>query len=258
MDSSEPVPVEEPAAEWPAVDDGADGDVDVPPIEERGVFKTAGGAYLAAVKRCQHVYRAALDWVGIRHAGGIDHYIEQVAHDLDSGEFFLQSIGRIAQTDPALVIALLVMRMRWIEEFHAIGSMEKLLIDQALIAFYHQLRIHELIGNVESRAEAEFFGDKPLRISDTRPSRDEEFLVDEYLRRMNERLLPALERCQRMLIRSLREMRMTRITRLTIQHVNQVNLGQQQLITGAPQMKSEGHPAVIDAADNTALVGVEL
>lgn len=198
-----------------------------------GVFDN-NGAYLAAVKRCQHVYRAALDWVGIERAGGIDYYIEQVGRDLDSGEFFLTRVGRIAQTDPALVIALLVIRMRWIEEYQIAGSMEKFLIDQTLIAFYHQLRLHELIGNVEARAEHEFFGEKPLKYDEFDRRGHHQYKVDDYLQRINERLLPAIERCQRMLIRSLREMRLARITRLTIQHVDQVNLAQQQLIAAMP------------------------
>jgi hypothetical protein len=242
MDSHAPGQTDDPADGLPIPATGGGGELAEPEFEQRGVFATPG-AYVATVKRCQHVYRAALDWVGINHAGGIDHYIEQVGHDLDSGEFFLRSVGRIAQTDPALVIALLVMRMRWIEEFNAAGSMEKFLIDQTLIAFYHQLRLHELIGNVEARAESEYFGDKPLRTCDGHQTRDEQYLVDKYLRRINERLLPALERCQRMLIRSLREMRMTRITRLTIQHVNQVNLGQQQIVHGAPPQSHPPTPA---------------
>ena len=61
-----------------------------------------------------------------------------------------------------------------------------------------------------------------------------QYKVDEYLSRLAERLLPALERCQRMAIRSLCELRMSRITRLTIQHVSQLNLAQQQLVAALP------------------------
>jgi hypothetical protein len=210
--------------------------------EYRGGVFDSNGAYLDAVKRCRHVYRAALDWVGINSDGGITHYIEQVGRDLDSGEFFLTRIGRIAQTDPALVIALLVIRMRWIEEFQAVGSAEKFLIDQTLIAFYHQLRIHEMLGNAEARAEYQFFGDQPLKYEEMDRRGMSQYKVDEYLSRLSERLLPALERCQRMAIRSLRELRMSRITRLTIQHVSQLNLAQQQLVAALPV--HEGCPAV--------------
>ncbi|OPZ83453.1 MAG: hypothetical protein BWY76_02271 [bacterium ADurb.Bin429] len=228
MDTNELVPTEVPETSVGVPDDDA-GALEY----RRGVFDSEG-AYLDAVKRCQHVYRAVLDWVGIRNAGGIDHYIEEVGRDLDSGEFFLTRIGRIAQTDPALVIALLVIRMRWIEEFQAVGSAEKFLIDQTLIAFYHQLRIHEMLGNAEARAEAQFFGDQPLQHDELDRRGLSQYKVDEYLSRLAERLLPALERCQRMAIRSLRELRMSRITRLTIQHVSQLNLAQQQLVAALP------------------------
>jgi hypothetical protein len=211
-----------------------------------GIFPTRG-AFTNAVKRCQYVYRAALDWVGINSEGDIYQYLERVAGELDSGEFFLARIGRIAHTDPSLTIALLVMRMRWIEEFHAVGMAEKILIDQALIALYHQLRLTELIGNAEARAEYQFFGDKPLKYEELDRRGGHQYKVDEYLDRLREAQMPALDRCQRMVIRSLRELRRYRDPRLTIQHAEQVNVARQQLVTTVPAMpEATGPQQVVD------------
>jgi hypothetical protein len=186
--------------------------------------------YSRAIRRCQHKYRAALDAIGVCDQDAFLYYLDRAGNELDSGEFFLSRLGRLSETDPLLSMAMLVIRIRWIEEYDAAGSAEKLLIDQALIAFYHMLRLHELAGNIEARAEHEFFGEAPLRWAEWDRKGVCQTQADEYLHRVSERLLPAIERCQRMLTRSLRELRACRATRLTIAHAEQVNVAQQQIV----------------------------
>lgn len=187
------------------------------------------------VKRCRHDYRAVLQWARISTVEDIERLIVAAGESLDSGDFWLARLGRVAETDAELVMALLCIRMRWVEELGQPTTAERILLDQVLLALYHELRLHEFIGNVQARAEHGYFGDEPLRaVNVTARAGVDQYEVDEHLRRINERMLPALERCQRMIIRSLTALQAQRGHQLTIHHAGQVNLAQQQLIVGTP------------------------
>lgn len=212
----------------------------VPAADDQLPAPTDDEPYRQAVRRCQYRYRAILDWAQF-HGSSEDFMraFERAAQDIESGEFFFTRIGRVAETDPSLVMALLVLRLRLIEEYDTQNVLERMLIDQALIAFYHQIRLHELAGNVEARAEHAFFGDTPLRWAEWDRHGGYQTQADEYLRDINQRLLPAIERCQRMLMRSLRELRKLRSHHLTIHSAQQVNVARQQVVYAR-----EGGPAV--------------
>lgn len=193
----------------------------------------------AMIKRCSHTYRAALSWVSIRDEADLAELLERVDREMGSGEFWLARIGLIAQTDPLLVMTLSAIRQKWLEEYQVSTTPEKLLVDQAMIALYHQLRLHELAGNVQGRAEHDFFGTEPLRAVDV-GHRDgvKQYEVDEHLRRVDERLLSAMARCHRMISSSLRLLaRWKRPGRVTIHNEGQVNLGAQQVNVTAPRRK---------------------
>lgn len=211
-----------------------------PPARDAPVYVPLSAPYQRyrdAITRCQHEFRGILEWAGVIDARHVEALLEYAGEQLDSGEFFLSRIGRVCETDPALAIALLVIRTRLQQEYALQDGMEQLLLDQAMMALYHQLRLHEMIGNVEARAEAKFFGDEPLRAVNERYSDyEKQFDVDEHLRRMRERLLPALDRCQRMLLRSLRELRLLRMQPpCTIHHAQQVNVAHQQIVAASTE-----------------------
>lgn len=188
--------------------------------------------YRENLSRCRHQYAAALNWVRVTDDAEFDRLLGDAANEVDNGSFWLSRVGRVAETDPGLTLALLAIRMKWVEELGATTLTERLLIDQALIALYHELRIHQFIGDVQARAEYDYFGTEPLRGVNTSAREGmPQFEVDEHLRTVHERLLPSLERCQRMLIRAIRELKTHRAPRPTIRHANQVNLAHQMLVT---------------------------
>jgi len=183
------------------------------------------------IRRCSHTYRAALSWASIRDEQELAELLERVDAEMASGRFWLSRLGLSAQTDPMLTLTLSAIRQRWLEEYAVTTIPERILVDQAMIALYHQLRLHELAGNLEGRTEHEFFGTEPLRaVNLSTHDAISQYEVDEHLKRTSEKLMSAIARCHRMVMSSLRMLaRWKRPDRVMIHNDGQVNLGVQQV-----------------------------
>src|SRR3712207_6674487 len=98
--------------------------------------------------------------------------------------------------------ALLVLRRRLIIEHQATTAEELILIDSALIAYHHQLRLNGWIGNLALLVEHDFFGsDGPrVKLREHYGPQVEALQVEERLVRIGEQLLPLLDRSNRLLL----------------------------------------------------------
>src|SRR5919202_1638663 len=67
---------------------------------------------------------------------------------LDRGSFLLGGRGGGRSLDPPLVAALLALRRRLIEEQGVDGAAELMVVDSAVLAFYHQLRVAVWVGDL--------------------------------------------------------------------------------------------------------------
>ena len=123
-------------------------------------------AYAAALKKRQEkllaearaVFRAVDGWSGIRNQEDWEKAVDEADRGLDSGGFLLERLGAERYVDPQLTAVLLVLRRRLVDETGAHTAAEYLLIDSAVLAYYHQLRINGWIGNFSAFLESEFFG----------------------------------------------------------------------------------------------------
>lgn len=187
------------------------------------------------VHRCAHRFRAALAWASIRDEEHLAELASKVENDMASGDFWLARIGLIAQTDPELVFTLRIIRQQWLDEFQAVSMPERILVDQAMIALYHYLRLHEMTGNIQGLAEHDFFGVEPLRAVSFDRDGIRQYEVDEHLKKIAGELLTSMARCHRMITSSLRELvRWKRTPWVKIHNEGQLNLGHQQLNLATP------------------------
>ncbi len=90
-----------------------------------------------------------------------------------------------------------------------------MLIDSAVLAYYHQLRINGWIGDLAGWLEREFFGKDRLTANVAgdphRPVEEVRGLAVEYIvERIVEQLLPLLDRSNRMLLRNLKALKALR------------------------------------------------
>jgi hypothetical protein len=160
-------------------------------------------AYLSAVRKCMHLYRAPLGFSGIYSVEEFNVALERSATDLVTGEFFTSRFARVDGTDPGLVMTLLVLRQRMIDEFAIDTVAEMLLVDQALIDVYHTLRMHTLLCDLEATVAQDVY----VRGTARGMRAFEQDSLADILRNIADKVTPALVRMQDVLRRNLAELR---------------------------------------------------
>lgn len=199
-------------------------------------------------------YRAMEGWRKVTTPEAWEETVVKAHDDYDSGAFLLERLGAQRHLDPPLAAVLLGLRRRLIEEHGATTAAELLLIDSAVLAYYHQLRINGWLGDLAGWMEGEFFakpslsavtaGNYPQAVDRVRG-----LTVEHIVERIVERLMPLLDRSNRMLIRNLKALKALReapAPSVSIGSAGQVNVAQAQVNT----MQADGNPALMEA-DNT-------
>jgi hypothetical protein len=164
----------------------------------------------------------------------------QADDDYDSGQFLLDRLGAARYLDPPLMAVLLTLRRRLVKEHGAETAAELMMVDMTVLSYYHELRLAGWIGDFSQWLEAEFFRkgglcvrmhelDKGRRDVKVRGLRGEEIVE-----RLAEKLMPLLDRSNRMMLRNLkalREYRRPPAPSISIAQAGQVNLAHQQVNT---------------------------
>jgi len=119
----------------------------------------------------------------------------KAAAELRAGAPWLLALVRAGEIDEEMLPLLLLLRKRWLDEFRLFGITETLLVDQALLSLYHQLRLNGLLA-LAQRAS--------LRALDAAPMEDVAAAPSEENGMSQRRLILALAACQQMLVRNLR------------------------------------------------------
>jgi hypothetical protein len=73
-------------------------------------------------------------------------------------------LGAERHLDPPLMAVLLTLRRRLIDEYGATTAAELVLIDSAVLSYYHMFRINRWVGDLGRWLEAEFFGGEGLSV----------------------------------------------------------------------------------------------
>src|SRR5215213_1915594 len=187
------------------------------------------------------VFRAMDGWAMVRSQDAWQEIVQKAAEDLDRGGFLLDRLGAERNLDPELMAVLLVLRRRLIDEHGATGAAELMLIDVAVVSYYHTIRINGWIGNFALLIESEFFGTSgPSANFQDRYGRGSHQInglsVERHVERIGEQLLPLLDRCNRMMLRNLKALKTLRESpapSVSIGSAGQVNVAGQQVNTAA-------------------------
>jgi hypothetical protein len=95
-----------------------------------------------------------------------------------------------------------------------------MLVDLAVLSYYHALRVQGWIGDLALRIEHEFFGDDAFtEMARKGFRRADRFAVEERVRQLSEQLMPLFDRANRMIIRNLKaikELRQGRVPAIAI------------------------------------------
>jgi hypothetical protein len=178
-------------------------------------------------------YRAMQDWGTIKTVEQWQEKVSQAGADYDSGDFLIERLGAERYLDPTLMAVLLVLRRRLIDEHRASTAAELMMVDVVVLSYYHTLRINGWIGDLSQWLESEFFRKEGLAVTvqgQHKSSWDVKIRglkVEEIVERLSERLLPLLDRSNRIMIRNLKALEARRqplTPNVSIAQAGQVNV----------------------------------
>jgi hypothetical protein len=210
----------------------AGGEVE-PSLDERvRAWREADARRYQQLRRhARGVYRAMEGWAAVPDEEAWHQTWLQARDDYRSGRFLLERLGAERYLDPPLMATLWSLRQELIEDLGATGAHELMLVDTAVLSYYHLLRFNGWVGNFALMIEHEFFGQESPTAKHQqlygRPydSGRDGLRVEEYVQRVGEQLIPLMDRSQRMLIRALRELRRSPSASVAIGQAGQVNVG---------------------------------
>jgi len=187
-------------------------------------------------------YKSDLEWAGIRSREEWDKFRQKTSEGYVNGRFFVERIGRYREVDPTLAATLLNMRQAWIKEYDVKTVPEFVLLDMAMVSYYHYLRINTEIGDLEGSIEWDYFMlDAPtktttrkegnIRTFHTTGERESRARVEDLVDRLKENLQSLLDRFNRMFIRNLKALRDLKRAniQLNIGQVGQLNIAEKQI-----------------------------
>ena len=189
-------------------------------------------------------YRAMQDWGTIKTVEQWQATIREAAEQLDSGDFLLARLGADRYLDPTLMAVLLVLRRRLIDEHGASTAAELMMVDVAVLGYYHTLRVNGWIGNMSQWLEAEFFRKDGLAVEVHGKSKSawdvkiRGLRVEDIVEQLAEKLMPLLDRSNRIMLRNLKALEARRqgpTPTVNVGMAGQVNVG------GAPVNTSAAH-----------------
>src|SRR5215210_7678918 len=107
-------------------------------------------------------WRAMDGWSTVKTREEWEQAVADASESYQRGAFLIDQLGAERHLDPPLMAVLLVLRRRLIDEHDATTAAELMLIDLAVISYYHTLRINGWVGNFAALIEHEFFGKQGL------------------------------------------------------------------------------------------------
>ena len=184
-------------------------------------------------------YRAMQGWSKVHTDEDWERIVRESYDDFERGTFLLERLGAHRYLDPPLAAVLLGLRRELIEDHGAATAAELMLVDSVVLSYYQQLRINGWVNDLAGWLEREFFaketltaatpGNYPREVREVRG-----LAVEHIVERLVERLMPLLDRSNRMLLRNLKMLRALRegpAPTVSIGSAGQVNVAAEQVNT---------------------------
>ena len=186
--------------------------------------------YLALRRRAQGLFAALKGRTGVHTPEGMEQLFQKARQDHESGAFLLERLGTSRYTDPELVAVLIQLRTDLLADRGSPTAADKMQADMAVLAYRNALRIQILISSALMETERHLFGQLSL---DEVLGQSEAEAVIQLLERVEQILMPLLERCQRMMLRSLNGLQVAPVTtgnaRVSIGVAGQVNVDAREI-----------------------------
>jgi hypothetical protein len=150
----------------------------------------------------------------------------EAKEDYTNGKFLLQRLGADRHLDLQLFATLSQLRSGLLQGIDNPTAGDQMLADTAVIAYRNILRLQGWIGSTCLIVERELFGQEPISEIYGAIGADS---LEKQIHRLENILVPLLDRCQRMFIRALDRLEARRcgnsVGALSIARAGQVNVG---------------------------------
>lgn len=156
--------------------------------------------YLALRRRAQGLFAALKGRTGIRTPEEMEEITEKTWVKYDSGAFLVERLGTSRFLDPELICVLIRLRNELLAEVDIPTAADRMNIDMAVLAYRNSLRIQSLINSSLMETERQLFGQNSLQDVLGQVEAAE---VSRILAEIEQKLIPLLEKSNKMMIRAL-------------------------------------------------------
>ncbi len=171
-----------------------------------------------------------------------------IAESYENGRFFLRNLALYYEVSPDLSMLVFHLRQQWIADYGLTTTPELMVLDQAMLAYMHVLRANKQIASMFSLTEnLLFYPEAPhVKIKQTNglDRTFDGYVAEDAIKQLQDRLMPIIERFNRMFLRNLAALRELQAGPLNINiaQVGQVNVGGQQvnMAEGAGRRAADG------------------
>jgi hypothetical protein len=137
---------------------------------------------------------------GIQSAEHWQAVFQKAKIDYENGRFLLEQLGAERFLEPELMATLAQLRRELLAGIENPTAADTMMADSAIIAYRNMLRVQAWIGSLCLVVERELFGQAPLNELHGHAVGKQ---LTEQIARLEEVMMPLLERCHRMMARSI-------------------------------------------------------
>ena len=166
--------------------------------------------------------------------------LDEVTEAYLSGKFFLRELSLFYEIAPRLSLTIFQLRQEWIRQYDLKTVPEFMLLDLTMLAYFNAIRVNKEIGNMLSLTQQQLYGhDRPMEKFHARHKGKWVVTLagEETVARLQEVLMPLIERFNQMFLRNLKALRELKASpiNVNISQAGQVNVAQQQVNVAGPE-----------------------
>jgi len=156
--------------------------------------------YLALRRRAQSLFTALRGRTGVHTQEEMEKVQGEASAAYKTGTFLLERLGASRFLDPELACVLIQLRSDLLAGIPSPSAADAMNVDMAILGYRNALRVQSLINSALMETERQLFGQASLE-SVLGPS--DAAGVARVLQDVEQKLVPLLEKCQKMMTRAL-------------------------------------------------------
>ncbi|MDD4890075.1 MAG: hypothetical protein PHU85_09100 [Phycisphaerae bacterium] len=174
----------------------------------------------------------SLNYIALADPTKAGDLLDETTRDYLSGRFFLHELALFYNANPELSLTVFELRQEWIRQYDLRTVPEIMLVDQAVMAYFHVVRFNTEIARLMAVIHGNIYIDQYPELIEKHGGKSAvQLAVADSVREMQDRLAAMLDRFNLMFLRNLDALRRLKSSpvNINIGQAGQVNVGQQQV-----------------------------